>query len=68
MSKTVEILTTFRGDPNETGAAETLFRAGATISLDDAYADLLIAKGLARAAPADAPSPDSLARADAPRH
>lgn len=50
MSRKVEITVSFRGDPENTGAAETLFRAGETPTLEDAYADLIIGKGLAREA------------------
>lgn len=46
--KQLEILVTFRGDPENTGAAETVFRAGASVEVPDAYADMLISKGLAR--------------------
>lgn len=57
MTKRVEILVSFRGDPNETGHAETYFREGEFPSLSDAFADLIIGKRLAAAAPATAEAP-----------
>ncbi|CAN2532532.1 hypothetical+protein [Methylocapsa aurea] len=61
MTKPVEILTTFHGDPENSGHATHLFSAGDTPNLSDEYADLLVAKGLASlpgtAAPAAAPLP-----------
>jgi hypothetical protein len=47
MTKRVEILASFRGDPNETGHAETYFREGQYADVPEAYADLLVTKGLA---------------------
>lgn len=46
--KHVEILTTFRGYPDDTVASETTYVAGAKPKLQDAFADLIIKKGLAR--------------------
>lgn len=56
MTKQIEILVTFRGDPENTGAAETVFRAGANVEVPDTYADMLIAKGLAHEIGAASPS------------
>lgn len=49
MTKRVEILVSFRGDPNGTGNAEECFREGHYADVPETYADLLIAKGLAAA-------------------
>lgn len=56
MGKKVKILTTFRGYPDDTVASETLYLTGATPTLDDVFAALLIAKGLADEIESDPPA------------
>jgi len=46
--KNVEILTTFRGYPDDTVTSETTYMVGAKVELQDAFADLIIGKGLAK--------------------
>lgn len=60
MGREIEIVADFTGYPDDTDASRRLFKAGETPDdLPDAYADLLVAKGLARATP-----PKPAARAD----
>ncbi len=49
MAKAIEIVADFTGYPDDTDASRRSFKAGETPDdLPDAFADLLIAKGLAR--------------------
>lgn len=64
MAATIRILKSFRGDPENAGAAEVMFRAGETVDVSDEFAALIVAKGLAEvvgAAPAPtAPKPQPI--------
>ncbi len=65
--KTVAILQDFTGYPS---GKKTAFAKGAEVSVPDAFADLIVAKGHARVkvTPAPAkPEPKPLANKDAPR-
>lgn len=44
----IEILTTFTGFPDDTEASQTLFEAGSTVEIPDAFGALIVRKGLAR--------------------
>jgi hypothetical protein len=48
VTKRVEILTTFRGDPDDAGHATRLFTANSPADVPDVFADLIVRKGLAR--------------------
>ena len=62
--KTVAILQDFTGYPS---GKKTAFAKGAEVSVPDAFADLIVAKGHAREKVTAKPEPKPLANKDAPR-
>lgn len=59
MAKAIEIVADFTGYPDDTEASMRSFRAGETLDdLPDAFADMIVKKGLAREAAPDAKGND----------
>ena len=58
MTTKVKILQTFTGYPDDTDASKTTYIEGAVVDFQDAYAALVVAKGLAVAEPS-VPAPEA---------